>query len=235
MLDLSKITLLAIDNTNRIDGTIKSLYTSMSFAKFGSVKLITSKKYIEIYSSQLLLDRIICEEMIPSITNMDEYNHYVLYNLTNHIETEFVLLTQDHAFIVNPESWTDEFLNYDYIGAPWTVKDDAFITPFGEHVRCGNGGFSLRSKKLLDIPNKVYIPFNVSDNPNFYKMFGSINTNEDGNICVHNRHIFMENGCKFPPVEISAKFSYETSVPENLGIIPFGFHYNLPPGITVEK
>lgn len=235
MINLSNITLFAIDNTNRIDGTIKSLYTSMNFAKFGSVKLVTSNEYINKYSEQLSLDKIICEEMVPPITNIDEYNHYILYNLTNHIQTEFVLLTQDHAFIINPESWTDEFLEYDYIGAPWSWKENSFVTPFGEHIRCGNGGFSLRSKKLLEVPAKVNIPFKVYEQPDFYKMFGCINTNEDGNICVHNRHIFLEHGCKFAPVHLAAKFSYESSVPENKGIIPFGFHYRLPPGVTLEQ
>lgn len=234
MLDLSRITLFAIDNTNRIEGTIKSLYTSMGLAKFGSVKLVTSKEHIEKYSDNLLVDGIICEEMIPNISTVDEYNHYILYELNKHIETDFVLITQDHAFVINPDSWCDEFYEYDYIGAPWPLKEDAFVTPFDEHVRCGNGGFSLRSKKLLELPSKINIPFRVAENPEFYKMFGSTNTHEDGNICVHNRHIYMENGCKFPSVEIAAKFSYESSVPENEGIIPFGFHYNLPKGITLE-
>jgi len=46
--------------------------------------------------------------------------------------------------------------------------------------------------------------------------------------------MFIEEGCKFPSVEVAARFSYETPVPENKGLIPFGFHYNLPPGITIE-
>lgn len=234
MLDLSRITLFAIDNTNRIEGTIKSLYTSMGFAKYGSVKLVTSKGHIEKYSDDLFKDGIFCEEMIPNITNIDEYNHYILYELGKHIDTEYVLISQDHAFVINPDSWTDEFYEYDYIGAPWPYKEDAFVTPFGEHIRCGNGGFSLRSKKLLDICTKDTIPFLVFENSDFYKMFGSKNTHEDGNICVHNRHIFIEHGCKFAPVEVAAKFSYESSVPENKGIVPFGFHYNLPLGIIVE-
>lgn len=235
MINLPDVTLFAIDNTNRISGTIRSLYTSMNFAKFGCVKLITSKEHIDTYSGQLSSDGIICEEMISPITNIDEYNYYILYNLTNHIETKFVLITQDHAFVINPESWTDEFLNYDYIGAPWPLAENAYITPFGEQVRCGNGGFSLRSKKLLDVPKKVDVPFKVYEKPDFYKMFGCINTNEDGNICVHNRHIFIDQGCKFAPVEIASKFSYESPVPENSGIIPFGFHYRLPPGVTLEQ
>ena len=35
-----------------------------------------------------------------------------------------------------PEAWTDDFFNYDYIGATW---DDGVV---------GNGGFSWRSRKL---------------------------------------------------------------------------------------
>lgn len=233
MLDLSRVTLFAIDNTQRIEGTIKALYTNIEVAKFGSVKLVTSKEYVEKYSSELLQDNIICEEMIFPVTNIDEYNFYILYELHKHVDTDFVLITQDHAFIVNPEAWSDEFFEYDYIGAPWPWRENSFVTPFGEHIRSGNGGFSLRSKKLLQVPNKVNIPFKVYEQPEFYKMFGAKNTNEDGNICVHNRHIFIEQGCKFPPVEIAARFSYESAVSENSGIIPFGFHGNLPPGVEV--
>jgi hypothetical protein len=65
-------------------------------------------------------------------------------------------------------------------------------------------------------------------------MFGSKNTNEDGNICVHNKHLYEKRGCKIAPIEIAKYFSYESPVPENSGIIPFGFHNNLPPGVEVE-
>lgn len=234
MLDLSRITLFAIDNTDRINGTIKALYTCMEVANFASVKLVTSLDYIQKYSEELNNDGIQCEEMIFPIQNIDDYNRYIIYDLHNHIESDFVLIVQDHAFIINPDSWMNEFLNYDYIGSPWPWRENSFITPFGEHIRCGNGGFSLRSKKLLEIPSKVEIPFKVSEQSDFYKMFGSTNTNEDGNICVHNRHIFEENGCKFAPIEVAKYFSYESPVPENIGIIPFGYHNNLPQGVEIE-
>jgi hypothetical protein len=68
----------------------------------------------------------------------------------------------------------------------------------------------------------------------FYQMFGGNNTNEDGNITVHNKHLYEKCGCKIAPIEVAKYFSYETPVPENAGIIPFGFHNNLPPGVTVE-
>ena len=234
MLDLSRVTCFAIDNTNRIEETIKALHTCMNVANFGEVKLVTTSELVAQYKEELVVDGILVEDQVRSLTNIDEYNEYILYHLYKHINTDFVLLIQDHAFIINPESWKDDFLKYDYIGAPWPVKDRAYISPFGEHIRVGNGGFSLRSKKLLELPSKVYVPFKVFDQPDFYKMFGSKNTNEDGNICVHNKHIFERNGCRIAPVELAKYFSYETPVPENENIIPFGFHNNLPPGVTIE-
>ena len=233
MLDLSKVTLVAIDNTNRINGTIKAMYTCLEQAKFGSAKLITSKEYVSELGSSLSEDGITVEEMIFPITEINQYNKYILYDLYKHIDKDYCLLIQDHAFIVNPDAWSDEFYDYDYIGAPWPYQENSYLTPFGEHIRVGNGGFSFRSKKLLEVPLHREIPFDCTKG-DFYKHFNANNFAEDGNICVHNRHMFMEEGCKFPPVEVAARFSYESAVPENRGLIPFGFHMNLPPGIQLE-
>ena len=229
MLDLNRVTLIAFDNTNRISGTIKAIYTCIEQAKFGKVKLITSKEYIDKYQNDLSSDNIIMEEMIYPITDIKIYNRYVIYDLYRHVETDFCLMIQDHAFIINPESWSDEFFEYDYIGAPWALVEDSYIDPFGNHQRVGNGGFSLRSKKLLDVPKNAYIHFDVNHG-NFYKHMNANNFAEDGNICVHNRHIYEVLGCKFAPVEVAARFSQEKQTPETLGITPFGFHSIFPVG-----
>ena len=52
--------------------------------------------------------------------------------------------------------------------------------------------------------------------------------NEDGNICVHNRHLYEKIGCKFSPIELAAKWSHEIRLSEYAHIVPFGFHRNLP-------
>lgn len=234
MLDLSRITLVAIDNTYRVSNTIKSIYTCIEQANFGSVKFITSKEIKNQYKDSLLLDNIVIEEMIFPITNIDEYSKYVLYYLHSHVDKEYCLLVQDHAFIINSNAWSDEFYEYDYIGAPWPYQENSYVTPFGEHIRVGNGGFSLRSKKLLEVPLNMEIPFDCTTG-NFYKHFNANNFSEDGNICVHNKHMFVEKGCKFPSVEVAARFSYETPVLENQGLTPFGFHLNLPPTIKIEE
>jgi len=233
MLDLSRITLIAIDNTSRVSDTIKAIYTCIEQANFGSVKLITSKEIIERHKNTLEQDNIVLEEMVFPITEINEYSKYCLYELHRHVDNQHCLLIQDHAFIVNPNAWSDEFYEYDYIGAPWPYQENSYVTPFDEHIRVGNGGFSLRSKKLLEVPLKREIPFDCTTG-DFYKHFNANNFAEDGNICVHNRHMFIEEGCKFPSAEVAARFSYETPVPENQGLIPFGFHFNLPPGISVE-
>jgi hypothetical protein len=233
MLDLTRVTLIAVDNTTRVTNTIKAIHTCIEQAKFGSVKLITSREIIDQYSEELSKDNIIMEEMVYPITNIVIYSHYFLYDLYRHVDTEFCLTIQDHGFIINPESWTEEFFNYDYIGAPWPIRDDAYITPFNEHIRVGNGGFSLRSKKLLEVPLKIEIPFDTTKG-DFYKHFNQNCFNEDGNICIHNKHLYESQGCKFPSVELAARFSYESPVPENQNLIPFGFHSSLPPGIVIE-
>jgi hypothetical protein len=51
---------------------------------------------------------------------------------------------------------------------------------------------------------------------------------EDGIICIHNRHLYLEEGCKFAPFEVALNFSKEQILPENLTLQTFGFHKTLP-------
>ena len=148
--------------------------------------------------------------------NYEQYNHFIVYRLHEYIDTEYALVVQNDGYVVNPTVWTNAFLEYDYIGALWPIPGDSisYKDPFGNVHRMGNGGFSLRSKKLLELPSKIGMEWK--------EYYG--NYHEDGFICVHNRHVFESNGCKFAPNDIAALFSQETNVPENEGIIPLGFH-----------
>ena len=219
---------------NGLEDTIKALHTCLASAEFGAVKLVTSKKVIDERGKELLQDGIVCEEPKIPVKNMKDYARSMIYHTHEHVDTDFVLTVQHDGFIINPLAWRDEFFDYDYIGAPWPWREQGFVTPFGEHIAVGNGGFSLRSKKLIELPSKVEVPFDVVAKNDFYKMFGGVNWNEDGNICVHNRHIFEEHGCKFAPVDVAKYFSHESPLDINRGIITFGYHGNLPYGVTVE-
>ncbi len=234
MIELPNVTLISIDTTDDLSGTLNAVYTSMKGINFGNVKIITTKEQIK-NNSSLTNENFIFEESIVDIKNYKDYNHYVIYNLHNHVNTSHCLLVQPDGFVLFPEKWDNSWLEYDYIGAPWAYVEDAYIDPFGNHHRVGNGGFSLRSRKFLEVPTKVEVPWETN-NSNFYWMpEGVVNYHEDGNVCVHNRHIFIEQECKYAPVEVAVRFSQETRVPECDGIIPFGFHYNLPSGVTLEQ
>jgi hypothetical protein len=234
MIELPDVTLVSIDTTSNLDGTLRALYTSMSGIKYGSVKLITTEDQIEKYQSQLEGEGIVLEVPVSEIKDYNDYNYYVVYNLGNHIDTSHCLLVQPDGFVLFPEKWDNTWLEYDYIGAPWAYVEDAYIDPFGNHHRVGNGGFSLRSKKFLDVPTKVEVPWETNNSDFYWMPEGVVNYHEDGNVCVHNRHIFIEQGCKYAPVEVAVRFSQETRVPECEKITPFGFHYRLPPGVELE-
>lgn len=234
MINLPEVTLFAFDTSSKIDETIKALYTSMNGINYGSVKFVTSKKYVEKYKNELINDGIIVEEQKIEVDSYEKYGYYWIYKIGEHIETTHCLNVQYDGFVLFPEKWDNSWLEYDYIGAPWPIKEDAYIDPWGNHHQVGNGGFCLMSKKLLDVPNQVEVPWEVNNSDFYWMPPGVVNYNGDGNVCVHNRHIYIEQGCKFAPLEVAVKFSHETSMLENKGVVPFGFHFNLPMGVSIQ-
>lgn len=150
---------------------------------------------------------------IKHIPKMDKngYSHWCIKELWKHVTTDFVLIVQHDGYIINPQSWSEEFLNYDYIGAPWPH----YLTDNG-NVGVGNGGFSIRSKRLCKEVANCSLPHK--------------GLNEDVYICrkmVANKAYSKE--IKFAPVSVAAKFAVETwirihgeqNVNENN---VFGFH-----------
>jgi len=207
MLKLPNVTLIALTSV-KIEQHIKALEYSCKGIEFGSVKLASPEKPEN-------LPDLITWEKTERTSNINEWNYAAIYNLGKHIDTEFCILIHDDGYIVNPEMWKDEFLDYDYIGAPWPLPNDNFSYRDinGELIRCGNS-VSLRSKKLIDLPvelNLEWKPFH-----GFY--------NEDGFIAVNYRHIYKEHGMKYADIDVAKYFSHETMVPEVEGITPFMFH-----------
>ena len=209
MIDLPNITLVCMTSV-KIPQSIQALQYSCRGINFGKVKLVS-----DVIPDNLPLE--IIYEYTDKMSSIDEWNHDIIYKLGKHIDTEFAMLIHDDGFIINPTSWRDEFLDYDYIGAPWPLPQDdfSFRDINGEIIRVGNS-VSLRSKKLIDLPVELNLEWK-----SFHGYY-----NEDGFICVNNRHIYKSSGCKFADLEIAKYFSYERSIPENLGIVPFAFHGN---------
>ena len=109
----------------------------------------------------------------------------------------------------------NNFLNYEYIGAPYPLPQDNFSYRDidGNLIRVGNS-VSLRSKKLLDLPIQLGLEWK-----SFHGYY-----NEDGYICVNYRHKYLENGIKFANIDVAKYFSHEMMIPEVQGIKPFAFH-----------
>lgn len=173
---------------------------------------------VDFYETKLITHENITHEKIKieqceKINSIDEYSRYMIYDLHKHVDTDFVLVSQHDGFLVNPSSWSDEFFNYDYIGAPW--PKNSFIDDKGECVRVGNGGFSLRSKRLMNIFSEL----NIEWKP--YRGY----YNEDGFISMANLDILRENGIKFPTAELAYRFSREITCEDlDNSVEPFGIH-----------
>lgn len=200
---LPNVTLLAVACT-KVDETIYALKHSMAGLDFHEVLLLT-------HEPRNLDDLGI---KVINIEQLDYkgYNHFVLYKLKDYVSTDFCLLVQNDGYVLRPNKWDDIFFNYDYIGAPW--PKDTHFTADGTNVRVGNGGFSFRSKALLNAPTDLQLPF-TDNGTGFY--------HEDGVICVYYKKQLEDYGLKFPPVEVAAKFSHETDCPETV-VKSFGFH-----------
>jgi hypothetical protein len=205
MIDLSNVTLVSVASV-RVDKTIKALKYSSKDITFGDIKLITHESVIEPGITVINVDRM----------DYEQYNKFIVFELYKYIDTDYALIIQDDGFVVNPNEWKPEFLNYDYIGAPWPLPYDDFSyrDAFNNLIRVGNGGFSLRSKKILSLADKL--------NLEWKSYFGYYN--EDGFFTCHNRHIYEQNGCVFAPLDVAKYFSHEIQIPETEGITPFGFH-----------
>ena len=211
-MNLSNVTLIAISSVE-IPRTIEALSISARDLNFGDIKLVSHEKPNNLPSN-------INYEYAPKINNIMDFNYYLFSEFGKHIETSHCLIVQYHGYIINPEMWEDSWLEYDCIGAPWPIKENSYIANNGERVRVGNGGFTLRSKRLCELPKKLSLQ--LKEEQGYW--------NEDGNICCYHRKELLENGVNYAPVEVAAKFSFETLVPENQYLDKtFGFHRNILP------
>ena len=106
-LQLPNVTLMAMTSVN-VRQTIKAMQYSMRQIDFGDCVLITHRK-------PFFLPKGIRYAHTSKLTNIDCFNYKMLYELGDYIHTDFVMVVHADGFIVHPEMWRDEFLDYDYI------------------------------------------------------------------------------------------------------------------------
>ena len=203
---LKDITLVTV-NCDCPDEGIKALRYSMKDIDFGRVLLLSSVHYD--LSDMEQID-------IPLLDSIHKYNDFML-GLLRYINTPYALVIQSDGYVVNADMWTDQFLEYDYIGAPWPgderwVDDQAIhkrddVRQVIKNNRIGNGGFSLRSKRFMEYSE------------NFDSCYG---WGEDIFLTGINYHNAIDFGIKFPTIELAYRFSYENRCSE------FGDDYKQP-------
>jgi hypothetical protein len=201
-LNLPSVTAICIDGKPlteeiklRYQTIVKFMISKINFAK---VKLVMVDDP-EIEGAEFI--------KIDPINSYPEWNQYCLSELHTHVDTDFCLIFQTDGFVVNPELWRPIFLEYDYIGAPWPPLHP-WPEPTRMDRRVGNGGFCIRSKKLLDATKDF-----IADN------------NEDIMIVSKYRDELDSKGFKFAPLNIATEFSIETQFMQSQAIHScFGFH-----------
>jgi hypothetical protein len=135
--------------------------------------------------TQLAIPHFTRSKFIPMAgMTKDEYSKFIVNRLNHCIDTEFVLICQADGYGIHRELWSDEFLQWDYVGAPW---------PNGQQ---GNGGLSLRSKRFLEASAALPEP----DLP------------EDAYLCQYHREELEAKGIRFAPLEVAIRFSFEHPV-----------------------
>ncbi len=197
MRELPQVTLIGVDCVD-VDRLLYAAEICQRSIRFGDVRILTSLPHDDP-----------CVIPIAPITSMQAYSEFIIKELNTYVDTPFALVIQYDGFILNPDAWRDDFLAYDYIGAPHVEED-------GEEF--GNGGFSLRSKRLLELlqhDEAIQLPEGENGIP----------TPEDWYICVMARDYLQERGIRFAPVELASRFALEGD--EQLGVTwtdQFGFH-----------
>jgi len=209
-VSLPHVTLIAVSSLN-IDETNAALLHCVNQIEFGAAKFLCSQKPSR-------PDRRVEYFAIPPLDYLG-YQRFMIQSLAAHVQTGHCLIIQADGFVLHPQRWRDEFLRYDYIGAPW--PDTIYVRSMPLHLRntVGNGGFSLRSKRLLDLISTV--PFDqLVDQLRFPTMV------EDVLICHFLFDSLVARGIKFAPQRLAARFSIETKLHrfrQSLDNV-FGFH-----------
>lgn len=201
MLELDNVTLCAIDTRTPVLA-LEAMQRSMHAVRYHDALLFLGDAEPV---SERAASAGVKPVAIPRIDSLQAYSAFMLQELAGWIETDFALIIQWDGFVLNPGCWTSEFLDYDYIGAPWADRPPARAV--------GNGGFSLRSRRLL---RAMSDPAMTISHP------------EDVSICEVNRdRLERAHGMRFAPVQLAARFSFER-VPA--AEPTFGFHgaFNLP-------
>lgn len=198
-----------------------AIITDSSKTDIHSFDDVINKHNIEVYDMQANLS----DNLQDDDTNRHGFNQLFVEQTEKYIMDDFCLNVQHDSTIVNPNLWSNDFLKYDYVAAPWPMHIIQASDMVAGRIReipnvVGNGGFSLRTRKYVEESAKLEW---------FHK-------NEDLNICVFNYENMIAKGIEFATPEMGALFAAEhptqyKSFDKNLLFTygTFGFHGDFNP------
>ena len=153
-------------------------------------------KLINTISENIQFADILIEKNIKSI---QEYNLFCVKTLHGLLKQSHCMIVQHDGYPINYSSWNDKWLNLDYIGSPWINQ------PWDRDISVGNGGFSLRSKKLLQRVSQFE--------------YDGLEP-EDAFICRSKGRLLKSEGYTFATIEEAYSFAVEDTFYKG----QFGFH-----------
>ena len=197
-------TLCCIDCSNHALA-IRALQLSLAGCQFPRAVFFTDRDF-DIKPAETVI--------IDPIRSLRDYSLFVMKRLLHYVDTEYVLLVQWDGYIVNPAAWSEQFLLFDYIGARWPDTIGVHRCNEAHNMRIplehsvGNGGFSLRSRTLLEALQDPRIKLEAYP--------------EDMTICLtYRQYLEQSHGIAFAPAEVADLFSFELLEP---AVPTFGFH-----------
>jgi len=193
MLQLPGVTLVCIDTANHALA-LRAIARSTAAIRFARTLFLT-----DALPAGLSAPAEVEVATIAPITSRDAYSTFVLKRLLPFVRSEHVLLVQWDGYVINPAAWDDAFLDCDYLGAKWFWHHDA--------MRVGNGGFSLRSRRLLAALEDPRVELVEAEDTTIGRTFRPL--------------LEREHGIRFGSEALADKFAFEAAYPIGK---PFGFH-----------
>lgn len=202
-LQLPDVTLVCVD-TGAPQASLAALLHCMRQVEFGDVLLFSDPMRVADAPREVRLRGL-------QIRDVQSRTEFMLDDLAAHVFTSHALVIQHDAFVHDASQWHEDFLLYDYIGAPMRgVPADRAV---------GHGEFSLRSRRLLVALRMAAISDEAPD---------------DHLICQqHREHLERVHDIRFAPLELAQRFA-QASLPSPSPSFGFQGLHHLPRVLSPE-